>query len=981
MHCILFYKYHPLTDDKTLLETYRSATENLCIALNLKGRILIGLSNNGEGINGTLAGAKDDLDAYVDCMLGNDCCSDDPHRRDAVNTFHQISKQFFNELNAPELLLDSPNDFKWSSNSPDAALKESGDNKNNNNSNNDGDDDQWFPDLNIKIVKEIISTGGVLSNISTTETSVGYLTPREWHEEIKSLVEKKQAKSDASGDDDDVDTVLIDVRNHKECQIGAFAPGISVDPKTKTFAQFPKWVKDNAGNDVEATPANDANANISSSSAAAAAAPSSSLLNNKRILLYCTGGIRCEKASAFVRQMVPQNKGIFHLKGGIHKYLEEFGSEESQFVGKNFVFDRRGALNASDCGKESANSGNSTTAIVGKCLYCKDPYDTFSPENVCTVCREPVLVCSKCKSDLEEKQLCSGPEFHCEEHFHLASFYFTNLSGFSVDDLRKQLEELNAHLNPLLALKKKGKQRRKSLRKQINKVESFLKNLIENGPNNHSGLAATVCRHCGSSSCDKKCWGFHGGNKCLLNKLKTGSDVANDCSDLPNSKKRTRTPSNQRPSKVLKREKDLSEIQALQLCQTPSQYRSLTGLKCPPPVIRRLSSSVKGRWCGQTLRQVLTSEFGLKHERLDQLLAAGLVHINGTQQSLDTILQNGDRISRIVHWHEPPLVTPAKITVTKHSVSQLFEEGSSADSSIYVIDKPATVPIYPAGPFYANSLLSMIEAQEGLQPKSLLPCHRLDRCTSGVLLCTNTSSAASLVQRHLKGKKVKKLYLARVKGKFPTTPAEMIHTNVPDCASLGWNDDVIEISAPISVQFEDSSSDDMLKRFVSPDGKPSISRFRTLSYDQSSDLSIVAACPISGRGHQLRLHLQVIGYPIHNDVQYGGLMENEKKKQLLTMSVDAMLNASAKNLTCLREESVSSEEAESAIKMCLCCSDGRAGVETSYKDYQLLGAGQAIDLHAAQYCIDSGNEHKANFVTDLPHWAGARSNEDLQWLN
>lgn len=961
MHCILFYKYHPLTDDKNLLETYRKATEDLCIALNLNGRILIGLSKNGEGINGTLAGSKNDLDAYVDCMLGKDCCSDIAQKRDAVNTFRQTSKLFFDGLNVPELLLDSPNDFKWSSYS-----------------NNDNDDDQWFPDLNIKIVKEIISTGGVLSNISTSETSVGYLTPREWHEEIKSLVEKKQSKRNASDDDDDdVDTVLIDVRNHKECQIGSFAPGISLDPNTKTFAQFPKWVKDHAGTD-EASPSNDSTANPNT-----AAAPLS--LNNKRILMYCTGGVRCEKASAFVRQMVPQNKGIYHLKGGIHKYLEEFGSNnESQFVGKNFVFDRRGALNANDCGKESDNSGKSATAIIGKCMYCKNPHDTFSPENICTVCREPVLCCNKCKLDLGEKQLCSGPEFHCEEHFHLASCYFTNLNGFSVDDLNKQLEELNAHLDPLLALKKKGKQRRKSIRKQINKVEALRKNLLENGPSYRSCLAATVCRHCGSSSCDKKCWGFHGGNKAQLNKLTTGSNANNDCTDLFKSKKRMRTPSNQRPSKVQKREKDLSEIQALQLHQTPSQHRASTGLKCPPPVIRKLSSSVKGRWCGQTLRQVLTAEFGLKHERIEQLLAAGLIQVNNeTQQRSDRLLQNGDNISRIVHWHEPPVSVPSTITVTKHRVSELFGEGSSAESFIYVIDKPATIPIYPAGPFYANSLLSMVEAQECLPPKSLIPCHRLDRCTSGVLLCTNTSSAASLVQRHLKSKELKKLYLARVKGKFPTKEAEFPITNV-GCASLGWNDDILEISAPISVQLEDSSQIDMLKRFVCPDGKPSISRFRALSYDSNSDLSIVAACPISGRGHQLRLHLQLLGFPIHNDVEYGGRMDGEKKKQLLTTSIDAILSAASlaeENSNCLRDDSVvSSEEAANAIKLCCCCSDGRVGVESSYKDFQLLGAGQAIDLHSAKYCIDSANEHKPIFVTELPKWA-ASSEAGLNWLN
>ena len=954
MHCILFYKYHPLTEDKTLLETYRLATEILCASLNLKGRILIGLSNNGEGINGTLAGSKEDLDAYVDCMLGKDCSSDEP-RRDAVNKFRHSSKQFFNGLNAPELLLDSPNDFKWSSKSTDTSLKKVEGDKD--------EDDHLFPDLNIKIVKEIISTGGVLSNISTAQTSVGYLTPREWHDEIKSLVEKKQTKNT---DEDNVETVLIDVRNHKECQIGSFAPGIAIDPQTRTFAQFPKWVKDNAGND--------------SASAASAHGNETPLLKNKRILMYCTGGIRCEKASAFVRQMVPQNKGIFHLKGGIHKYLEEFGSEESQFVGKNFVFDRRGALNAQEhCGASSAKDGKCMSDIIGKCIYCKVPYDTFSHDNICTVCREPILVCSKCKTDLGGKQPCSGPEFHCKDHFHLSSCYFTNLSGFTVDELSKQLEELKAHLEPLLALKKKGKQRRKSLRKQINKLEEHIKDL-RNGTINDSNPTTEACRHCGSFSCDKKCWGFHGGNKCLLNKLKSTIDAHNDTAEPLKRKKRTRTPSNQRPSKIMKREKDLSEIQALQLCQPPSQYRSSKfGLKCPPPVVRRLSSSVKGRWCGQTLRHVLNIEFGLKCERLSQLLDAGLIHINGVQQSLDTILQNGDKISRVVHWHEPPVAVPAKISVTKHRVSDLFGEKSSVEASVYVIDKPATVPIYPAGPFYANSLLSMVEAQEGLSPKSLHPCHRLDRCTSGVLLCTDTTSAASLVQRHLQGNDVKKLYVARVKGKFPTQQSEMRDTIIPNYASLVWNEEIIEVSAPISVQLEDGSSDGLLRRFISPDGKQSISRFQLLSYDKSQDLSIITCCPITGRGHQLRVHLQLLGFPIHNDVEYGGFLAGEERKQLLATSINTVLESSAMSIQCLREESVSVEELESAIKMCRCCADGITGVQSSFKDNQLLGAGQAIDLHAAKYSFNH-NEKNGTFATQLPIWADVKNDADLNWL-
>jgi 23S rRNA-/tRNA-specific pseudouridylate synthase len=358
---------------------------------------------------------------------------------------------------------------------------------------------------------------------------------------------------------------------------------------------------------------------------------------------------------------------------------------------------------------------------------------------------------------------------------------------------------------------------------------------------------------------------------------------------------------------------------------------------------------------------------------------AGLIRINGTKKSLDTTLLNGDNISRIVHWHEPPIMTPAKISLTKHPVRQMFEDSSSsAESIIYCINKPSTIPVYPAGPFYANSLLSMVEAQEGLPPKSLHPCHRLDRCTSGVLLCTNTSEAASLVQRHLQCKNTRKLYVARVKGKFPTSSD--ILNNVPDFVSLRCDDGTIEVSAPISTQLDSSSSDEMLKRFVCRDGKPSVSRFRLLHYDPKGDLSTVLCRPLSGRGHQLRVHLALLGNSIHNDIEYGGSLCDERKKEHMALSMDALLEASAKNAPCLREESVSSEEADAAIKLCSCCSGGVEGVKSSFKVCQLLGGLQAIDLHAAKYFIDTDSKSKATFVTDLPEWANAVSNEGLKFV-
>ena len=94
--------------------------------------------------------------------------------------------------------------------------------------------------LNVKLVKEIISTGGEFSKITANETSVGYLTPTQWHEEMKLL--QQQNHDDKK---DQIETILVDVRNHKECQIGTFVNAI--DPNTRTFSQFPKWVRDHAG--------------------------------------------------------------------------------------------------------------------------------------------------------------------------------------------------------------------------------------------------------------------------------------------------------------------------------------------------------------------------------------------------------------------------------------------------------------------------------------------------------------------------------------------------------------------------------------------------------------------------------------------------------------------------------------------------------------------------------------------------------------
>lgn len=138
-------------------------------------------------------------------MLGDatDELADDPARRRAVESFRNTSGDFFRMIGVEELVFANASDFKWSSAGDDI-----------------GDGESLFPDLNVKIVKEIISTGGVFTSIKTQDTSVGYLSPTEWHQEMKSLLKKNHE----GGSSDGVETILIDVRNHKECQVGAFLP-------------------------------------------------------------------------------------------------------------------------------------------------------------------------------------------------------------------------------------------------------------------------------------------------------------------------------------------------------------------------------------------------------------------------------------------------------------------------------------------------------------------------------------------------------------------------------------------------------------------------------------------------------------------------------------------------------------------------------------------------------------------------------------
>ena len=149
-----------------------------------------------------------------------------------------------------------------------------------------------FLRLKVKIKKEIVTMG--IDNIKPTTQAGKYLSHDQWNSLLN-----------------DEDTILIDTRNDYEYSIGTFKN--SINPKTSNFKEFPKWVKKQKFTEE--------------------------VKKTKNIAMFCTGGIRCEKASSYMKN--EGFKNVYHLKGGILKYLENIDIKNSLWQGECFVFDDR----------------------------------------------------------------------------------------------------------------------------------------------------------------------------------------------------------------------------------------------------------------------------------------------------------------------------------------------------------------------------------------------------------------------------------------------------------------------------------------------------------------------------------------------------------------------------------------------------------------------------------------------------------------
>ena len=224
------YKFVTLKD----YESLRDPLKNLMLTLNVRGTLLLA----EEGINGTISGARENMDAVITWLRADDRLADLEYKE----SIHS---------------------------------------------------EQPFHRTKVKLKKEIVTMG--IEGINPNKVVGTYVDPKDWNAIIS-----------------DPETILIDTRNDYEYEIGTFANAIN--PDTETFREFPDYVEKNLD-------------------------PK----KHKKVAMFCTGGIRCEKASSYMKQAGFDE--VYHLKGGVLKYLEEVQQDQTLWDGECFVFDDRVAVN------------------------------------------------------------------------------------------------------------------------------------------------------------------------------------------------------------------------------------------------------------------------------------------------------------------------------------------------------------------------------------------------------------------------------------------------------------------------------------------------------------------------------------------------------------------------------------------------------------------------------------------------------------
>lgn len=238
---------------------------------------------------------------------------------------------------------------------------------------------------------------------------------------------------------------------------------------------------------------------------------------------------------------------------------------------------------------------------------------------------------------------------------------------------------------------------------------------------------------------------------------------------------------------------------------------------------------VKLRWKNRPIIDVLVSEFRTRsREYYIEAIECGVITVNNNKISPMYKLKDLDVIRHTVHIHEP--IPPTIPVIAK-------------EEDYWVVNKPSGIPCHPTGGYFEYSVTRTL-----FKDQTVGCVNRLDMPVSGVLILTLKNSDLA----HTSLKSAEKVYIAKVKGKFPESavvdePIGLVDTRMFDVCNTG---------------------------------KPSITYFRRIEYKDG--YSLVECRPITGRTHQIRIHIKHIGFPILNDIMYGS---SDNKQQLQNRDV------------------------------------------------------------------------------------------------
>ncbi|KAL3697118.1 hypothetical protein R1sor_011194 [Riccia sorocarpa] len=263
-------------------------------------------------------------------------------------------------------------------------------------------------------------------------------------------------------------------------------------------------------------------------------------------------------------------------------------------------------------------------------------------------------------------------------------------------------------------------------------------------------------------------------------------------------------------------------------------YVFVNGKRMARPYFFEFLCNAKRRWEGKTVVDLFSGEFRQRpREYYIEAVERGRIKVNGMKVAPTFLIRDAQKISHFVHRHEPPVLAES-VTV--------LEEGPD----VITVNKPASVPVHPCGQYRKNTVIGILQAER--KTGQLFPIHRLDRLVSGLLILARNSRTADKFRQEIEGGRVTKNYVAKVKGVFPAHEV-VLNAAVTYDPKEGLSTCSTELSAD-----KDSK------------GKNACTKFQRLSTD--GVYSIVRCEPITGRTHQIRVHLQHLGHPIANDNLY-----------------------------------------------------------------------------------------------------------------